>query len=314
MAKITQQFATDGFAIWLNGNLPKFDFDVHINEWVLPKSNTYMDIGIRLYDSKNITDCFIFVPYVISQSELVDLSLKLSNEKIARGICNANCSIKTSSDSPIIEIEYNGRKENIIYLANTSLAINPKSYGTLLQITLTDVIPLLVHTDSYIRFRIPHKTLDTFFSTKKHDYKFQFETPIITDRYNYVIKLNEVRSLPYEIRSIFSKSKQNIHEVIISLSVNEKYIVDDSLCHKTRHLESDLYEDYVPNTFSCSDIIVYQWNNQNKNHYNFNIKIDYSSIMWRSLLLYSFLLILFNFIGNLLWKLVSLIPCFNWLA
>jgi len=307
MAKISQQFATDGFAIWLNGNLTEFDFDVHINEWILPKNNSYIDIGIRLYNSKNITDCFVFVPYIFSQNELVDLSLKLANENIARGICNANCLIRTSSNSPIIEIEYNEKKENVINLSSTSLTIISINYGMLIQITLTNVIPLLIYEESYIRFRLPHKTLDTFFRTKKHDYKFQFDSPVIIDRYNYVIKFNEVRSLPFEIRNVFSKSKQNLNEVITYLSINEKYIIDNSFCQNIRNLESDLYENYVPDEFSCSDVIVYQWHTQNKRHYIFNIRIDYSNIVWSSFLLYAILFILFNFIGNILWELIFLL-------
>lgn len=314
MTKIAQQFATDGFAIWLSGSLSKFDYDIHINEWLLPQSNSYIDIGIRLYNTKNLSDCYIYVPYIFTLNELNDLSLTLANENIARGIFNANCSIKSSSNSPIIEIEYNGRKENIISLSSTSLNIENIGQGTLLTIPITPVIHRLVHDESYLRFRLPHKTLDVFFHTKKHNYKFQFESPVITERYNYVIKLNEVRSLPFEIRNIFTKAQQNINKVITTLSVNEQYIVDDSFCYKVRHLEEDLYANYVPDVFSCSNVIVYQWYIKDKSHYNFNIKIDYSHIMWRSFFLYAFLFILFTFLGNILWKLLSLIPYLSWLA
>lgn len=304
MGRITQQFATDGFAIWMKGNQSNYNFDIHINEWIQPKDKTYIDIGIRLYDSKQLKECFIYVPYNFSTDELIDLSLKLANENIARGIFNANCLIKSSSNSPITEIEYNGRKENIINLSATQNKIKKMNNGTLLIIDFTDIVSLLVHEESYIRFRIPHKTLSTFFKTKKYNYKFQFESPVMTQRYNYVIKLNEVRSLPFEIRSIFPTSEQTVKKVITTVSVNEEYVVDDSFCYKTRHLETDLYENYVPHSFQCTNVIVYQWLVENKEHYNFNIKMDYSAIMPGSFFLYALLFILFTFIGNILWELI----------
>lgn len=313
MGKIQHQFSTDGFAIWLTGNNNEHDFDVHINEWIIPKDKNYIDIGIRLYDITQINSCSIFIPYLVSNNDITDLGYTLSNEKIARGIFNANCSIKTSSTSSIIEINYNERNENIICLNAISPIIQSINNGTLINLPFTPILPMLTSNEAYIRFRIPHKTLDAFFQLKHHSYKFQFESPIATERYNYVIKINEVRSLPLEIRSMFHESNQNLKKVIVTLSANENYIVDDSTCYKMRHLESDLYENYVPSNFSCEKVIVYQWLVSNKKHYNFNIKIDYSNIMWDSLLIYALLLTLFSFMGNFLWKLLTLIPCLEWL-
>lgn len=314
MRKIKQQFTTDGFAIWITGEEEKYSFDVHINEWLTPKKESYIDFGLRLFNTSKIANCFIYVPYFLSLDEIADLASKLNDEKISRGIFNANCCIKTSSVSPIIEIGYNGRKENVITLSAVSVTVSAVGTGSLIEISIADIVPSLIHEESYLRFRLPHKTLDSFFKMKKHSYKFQFESPVITERYNFVIKLNEVRSLPFEIRKIFPESKQNVQKVITSLSANEKYIVDDSACYKIRHLEVDLYENYVPEIFSCSETITYQWLMTNpKSHYNFNIKIDYSCIMWKSFLLYSFLFIIFSFLGNFLWELFKLIPCFRWI-
>lgn len=303
MGKLKQQFSTDGFAIWTTGNQEEHKLDIHISEWLNPPIHNYIDIGIRIYNSNNITDCFIFVPYSLNNNELIDLAPNLAEEKVARGIFNANCSIHSSSDSQIIKMVYKGRKENIIILSNIP-SVKQLGGGSLIHIPLNSIKPELIYNDSYIRFRIPHKTLNKLFIQKNHDFKFQFESPILTDRYNYVIKVNEVRSLPFEVRNIFPKSGVQVLKIISIFYADEKYTIDDSLCYKIRNLEHDLFDSYMPNDFSCTNIIVYQWIIENKLHYNFNIKIEHSRIIWISLLVYALLIIFFNFVSNILWELL----------
>lgn len=314
MSKIQQSFTNDSFAIWLTGFVESYNFDVHINEWFNPDFNNFIDFGIRIYDARNLDTCNIFIPYDLTSNEIVDLSEKLSDESIARGIFNTYCSIRCSSNSSIIEIEYNNRKENILQLSSLQPKINQLNIGILLELSFEHIKQNLSSDELYIRFRLPHKTFNTFLQSKSHDYKFAFESPVVTDRYNYLIKLNDVRALPLEIRILFSKANQNIGKVITTLSANDQFIVDDSFCYKTRTLEEELYKNYVPDNFSCSNVIVYQWLSQNRSNYNFNIKIDSNKILKSSLCLYAFLIIFFSFIGNILWKLFTYIPLFRWLA
>lgn len=313
MLKVQQKFSSDSFAIWLLGSEDEYKFDIHINEWITPTGYNYIDFGIRIY-SHDVSICNFFVPYQIELDEIEDLSDKLANETIARGIFNTDCTIKLNSNSPIIEIAYNERYENIIKLSSLSPRLTTQSEGTLISFYFNAVNNLLTTNELYIRFRLPHKTLDSLFSTKRHDYRFTFESPIITDRFNYLIRLNDLRVLPFEIRTQFSQSSQHLDRVIATLSANEQYVIEDLDCYKIRYLETNLYQNYVPNNFSCENVISYQWVKSKRNSYIINTKLDSYRIMWTSLSLYALLVILFTIIGNILWKLLTLLPWLSWLS
>lgn len=61
--------------------------------------------------------------------------------------------------------------------------------------------------------------------------------------------------------------------------------MNDSNCYRIRRLEEELYCDYAPDGYNCSDAITYQWvEERDKNmkaHYNFYFDIVYSNISKR---------------------------------
>ena len=85
MSNIQHRVFNDGFAIWFDGTSQSFEFDVHINEWINEKSN-FIDIGLRIYNTNQISKGYIYVPFSLSNNDIVDLSHHLSSEKIARGL------------------------------------------------------------------------------------------------------------------------------------------------------------------------------------------------------------------------------------
>lgn len=266
-------FVNDGFAVFAVGIKTQCKCDVHVNEWMSPSTINFIDFGVRIYDAGQVKKLGIYVPFEIDITEIIDLSESLCNEKVARGIFNTICSIKQSGDNPIIEIEYNGRKENLIKFCQDDLTIRKLSSGTIIYFNIASLHTLLTQTELYIRFRLPHKSISNLFLTVPWSIKSLFESPVEKYQYNYVMKINEVRSLPFEVRCIPELANQKIDKIIVTLTTNEQYDVNDSDCYKVRQLEEDLYSTYVPNDFLCSNAVVYQWLIENKVHYNFNFTI-----------------------------------------
>ena len=312
MSNIQHRVFNDGFAIWFDGTSQSFEFDVHINEWINEKSN-FIDIGLRIYNTNQISKGYIYVPFSLSNNDIVDLSHHLSSEKIARGLFNTACAINVPIDSSLIQLSYNNRTEDIIPLKLLSPQINSLDNKTLIQLSFDTVHPKLCNQETYLRFRFPHKSMNQCFVLSKHDYKIIFESPIIKDKINHTLKINEFRSLPDDIRHTLTKTTQKINKTILTVSATQEYIIDDSTCYKIRHLENDLFLDYVPSIFSCDNAIIYQWITSNKKRYNFNTKIEIQKISRESMLMYAGMIIFLSFIGNILWKLLTFIPCFNWL-
>lgn len=297
----------DGFALWFTGNAQSFEFDVHINEWINGESN-FIDFGIRIYNTSMVSNGFLYIPFNLLLADISDLSPHLSDENVARGIFNAACKIVTDTNNPLIIIEYNNRAENIIPLRLLYPKIEKVTGGVLLQLSFADVIPTLNTEETYIRFRFPHKSLDNSFSRLKHDYKVIFESPIITDKVSYTIKVNELRSLPSEVRCLFKESSQKINKIILTLSADQEYIIEDSNCYKIRHIEENLYTNYVPKLFKCNSALAYQWIVSDKNHYNFFVRIETKKILYTSLIMYAIIVILLSLLGNLIWELLTRIP------
>lgn len=293
----------DGFAIWLDGNNKQFD--VHINEWMMPLFGNFIEFGIRVYEANHVNKIGLFIPFYITESEIVDLSSSLENEPVARGIFNAYCKITSYSNCPISEIEYKGRKENIIKLSFLKKHIEKCCQGTIIYFDISYVHTILTQNEIYIRFRVPHKSLDVLFFNKKQNLKSLFESPVIKYQFNYIMKINDIRSLPQEVRCIPELSSQDIKKIVVLISCKEDYDIDDKECYKIRLLEKDLFSSHVPPNFDCNNVITYQWREQSKKNYVFKFVINNESISKKSLFEYAIIVIVLSAIGSALWQCVS---------
>lgn len=296
-------FANDGFAIWLYGN--KKQIDVHINEWLTPSFCSFIEFGIRVYEANQVNKIGLFVPFFVTKSEIVDLSASLGNESVAREIFNAYCKITSSSNIPIIEIEYNGRTENIIKSTFLNIYTENCGQGTIIYFDISCVHKILSQNEIYIRFRMPHKTLDVLFENRKQNLKSLFESPVIKCQFNYIMKINEVRSLPQEIRCIPELSFQAVQKIVVSVFCKEQYDINDRECYKIRQLENNLCSYYIPFKFDCDKVITYQWRELSKKHYNFNFVINSERISKKSLFEYAVIVIALSAIGSALWQFVT---------
>ena len=128
------------------------------------------------------------------------------------------------------------------------------------------------------------------------------QSPILSEKYGYSIRINESRLLPEEITRIGAFHRQKLKKALITLSIHEDYELNDLGCYRIHRLEEALYEDYLPKDYNIDDVITYQWN-QNREHnfqgqFNFYYSITRESVSKGSMLLYMILLLAVGVIGD----------------
>ena len=133
-------------------------------------------------------------------------------------------------------------------------------------------------------------------------------SPVVMQKYGYSIRINEARLLPTEINKIEVLHQQRIRKALVTISIDEEYELNDSNCYRIRRMEEDLYKDYAPPGYDCSDVITYQWvEERDKNmkaHYNFYFDIVHSKISQNSVLLYVLIMLLTAVAGNAIYGLI----------
>lgn len=307
-------FINDNFAVFSNSSSTKHKYDIYINDWLVYPTGNYIDFGIRLYDLPNINSLYIYVPYKINLEDIQDLAPLFGNEKTARAIINTNIKIIASTSSPIIEISYSKGKDTIIFLSLLNYSLRTCENGTLISFSFDKVHTHFKDCNCYIRFRIPHKSLDRIYTSKKHDYKFSLNSPIITDVYQHTIRINEFRSLPIEVRQMLSTGEEPIIKAHFFLSSNDEIDINNNVCENIRPLENDLFEEYIPKTFKTQNALVYQWVKKPSKYLSFSFKCSTSKIQILSLSIYCIIVVFLAIVANILWELLKHSPLFNWLV
>lgn len=68
-----------------------------------------------------------------------------------------------------------------------------------------------------------------------------------------------------KVINVFTKEIEKLNILIeddkiigTSVSIDEAYELNDSNCYRIRRMEEDLYKDYAPHGYDCSDVITYQ--------------------------------------------------------
>ena len=289
----TRKFADDGWGIWINGDDRS---TVYLNEWINPKGKSYVDIAIRIYGAKKANELNIYVPFGITADEITDLSVELEDDAILRGLFNTNGMVDAEKNESTSELKYDGRTVSLINLSKEILKAKRVAEGTVITAALNKIQQHITSDEAYVIFRIPHRTLDEVFTPKMNvrgsieRLKELISSPVVMQKYGYSIRINEARLLPTEINKIEVLHQQRIRKALVTISIDEEYELNDSNCYRIRRMEEDLYKDYAPPGYDCSDVITYQWVEERaanmKAHYNFYFDIVHSKISQNSVLLY----------------------------
>lgn len=315
----TRKFADDGWGIWIDGDDRS---TVYLNEWINPKGKSYVDIGVRIYGAKKANDLNIYVPFEITEHEIADLSVELSDDNILRGLFNTNGIVDAEKNEYTSELRYDGRTVSLINLSKEIMKAKRVAEGTVITAALNKIQQHITSDEAYVIFRIPHRTLDEVFTPQMNvrgsieRLKELISSPVVMQKYGYSIRINEARLLPTEINKIEVLHQQRIRKALVTISIDEEYELNDSNCYRIRRMEEDLYKDYAPPGYDCSDVITYQWVEERgknmKAHYNFYFDIVHSKISQKSVLLYMLIILITAVAGSALYDLIINIITVLW--
>ena len=305
MPKKQRKFADDGWAVWIDGEDTS---TIHINDWLNPKGKSYVDIAIHIRGIKSSKALNVYVPFPIMKEEIEDVSLSFGDTKILQAIFSAACIVDYKKNQHTSEIAYNGKTVDIVHISTTSFDVEAISNGTLIRVDLQELQTHLDNDEGYFIWRMPHKSLDTIFKpcvdveNAMERLRDLITTPVVSEKYGYSIRINESRLLPEEITRIGMFHRQKLSKAVITLSVDEKYELNDSNCYRIRRLEENLYRNYLPKDYQYDDVITYQWNQSRENNlqgqFNFYYSITKNSVSRGSMFLYMILLLAVGVIGD----------------
>ena len=241
--------------------------------------------------------------------EIDDISLAFKNEEIARATFSSGCIFDFMKNEYTSEIAYNRKTVDIVHLSKLEPTLDKLSDGTLITVNYGHIQSYIDNEEGYFSFRLPHKSLDRVFSTYKSAGSFLtrlrdlITTPIQSEKYGYSIRVNEARNLPPEINKIGAFHRQKLKKAVVTVSVSEDYEINDANCFQIRRLEEELYRDFVPQGFSCDDVITYQWKESRKEdvlHGKFNsyLNIKRDAVSAASMVIYMILLVIMGGFGN----------------
>ena len=307
-----RSFADDGWAVWIDGDDVS---TVYLNDWLSPRGHSFVDLAVRIRGIQATRSLSLFIPFSVSKEELRDISLLLQDEQILRATFSAGCIIDYLKNDCTSEVAYNGRTVDLVHISRFGFSLEPLADGTMLSVDLEALREYLVNDEAYFLFRLPHKSLDEVFCRKINvggllgRVRDLLTTPVLSEKYGYSVRINEARLLPPEINRIGAFHRQKLKKAVITLSINDAYEVSDRNCYRIRRLEENLYRSYVPEGFSCEDVITYQWNQTREynlqGHFNFYLEIGRESISRTSMFAYMILLLMVGAGGNALWTLIQ---------
>ena len=314
MGKKNRKFVDDGWALWIDGDDKS---TIYLNEWINPKGKNYVDVSVRVYGAKQTKKVNLFIPFEVQKDEVCDLSYMLSDSSALRALFNTNGKVNSEKTKYTSELRYDNRTVTLVNLVEEFTQINYVSYGTVFSVDFEFIKEFITADEAYMIFRIPHKTLDKVFAPEINVKGFfnklnlLIQSPILSEKYGYSIRINEARLLPPEINEIETLYEQRIRKALVTISLDDEYDMNDSSCYRIRRLEAELNRDYAPEGYDCSDAITYQWVAERdvnmKAHYNFYFSLEHNKISKMSMLLYLVIVVFLGVTDAVIYDLIKMI-------
>ena len=317
MAKEQRKFVDDGWAFWIDGDDTS---NIYLNDWLNPKKKSYVDVAIQIHGVKISKSLHVYVPFAVSKDEIEDVSLFFRDKKFLQATFSAGCIIDYMKNQYTSEIAYNGKTVDIVHISTLDYKISSLSEGTLIEVDLDKLQPYLDNDEVYFIWRMPHKSLDEVFHKRMNvgniisRLEDLITSPVVAEKYNYSIRINEARRLPEEIIRIGAFHRQKLNKAMVTLSIDENYELNDAGCCCIRRLEENLYQGFLPKDCKCADTVTYQWYQDREyseqGHFHFYYNIAKSSISRGSMFLYIVILLGIGVAGELLSDVVKAL--FGW--
>ena len=314
MGSKKRRFADDGWALWIDGDDRS---TIYLNEWINPKGRNYVDISVRVYGAKETKTVNLFVPFEIEASEITDLSHMLADSRALRALFNTNGMVDSEKTKYTSELRYDNRTVSLINLTDEFTEVKEVSYGTVITVNFEFIKTFITADEAYLIFRIPHKTLDKVFApvidvgSMFDRINSLIQSPMISEKYGYSIRINEARLLPPEINEIEEMQEQRIRKALVTISLGDEYEMNDSTCYRIRRLEAELNRNHAPDGYDCSDAITYQWveerDSNMKAHDNFYFTMERNEISKLSIFFYIVIVLFIGVTDGIIYDLFKLL-------
>lgn len=307
MSKKKRKFVDDGWAIWTDGD----DVcTVYLHDWLNPKGKSYIDLSIRIRNVKANSRMRVYIPFEVSREDINDVSLFFNNTKILQAVFGSACIVDYKKNEFTSEVAYMGKTVDILHLSTFDYKLSKLSDGTLVDIDFGALQPYIDNDEAYIVWRMPHKTLDRLFKSRvgagsiMSRFRDLITSPVLFEKHGYSVRINEPRLLPEDVTRVGSFHRQKIKKAVVTISISDDYDLNDEGCYRIRHLEDELYSDYIPTKYKTDDVISYQWHqNRESNyqgHFNFYYNITRNSVNGTTMTVYMILLMALAVAGEIL--------------
>ena len=312
MAKKQRKFVDDGWAIWTDGD----DVcSIYLHDWLNPKGKSYVDMAVHIRNVRLNTRMRVYIPFDVSREEIDDVSVLFNDTKILQAVFGSACIVDYKKNDFTSEIAYTGKTVDIVHISTLDYQLSPLSDGTLMDIDLAPLQPFLDNDEAYFIWRVPHKSLDKLFKSRVgagsllSRFRDLVTSPVLSEKHGYSVRVNEPRLLPEEITRVGSFHRQKINKTVITISLSEDYDINDEGCYRIRHLEEELYGEYIPHKYKTEDVISYQWQQNRETdlqgQFNFYYNITKNAVNGATMTVYMILLMLLAVAGEILGDIVK---------
>jgi hypothetical protein len=297
--------------------------DFQINYWKLPKKHwgysRFLDLGLLLYDAKDVSSILFYVPFKLSADQLSDLGKQLADDNLLSILFNEP--FKVENNPNIRDYRYatsTGEKKQsfwIACLASSDFCIHPLEHGTLVEVLLKTKPSLqkeIKNADEensdklniYIRIRInklEDKSLSYIESVSNDFFQSVFSrTEMMNLHINAIGEFNEA-----DYKDLVSKHSfvafYKVHFFFIGSSEDETILGTTSYTDN-RLLDSDKWTPYIgnnnPQNRKC---LAYHWKKTGPiESCNIFLRTVYSSANVWKILKYSILVVILGAFGSFL--------------
>lgn len=313
------------FAIWCKKKTSptssSYIMDLHVNLWDLTDESPYIDFGIKIQNFRDLLQICVQFPFYITNNEIEDLSVKLTQRNIAYLIFNDDC--KVISDRHLFKIQPSTNTSDddlLLYVISENgfdIKNNPAKTETYLHLPFEKIIgndKFNGCQNLYIRFRINSDKIKEELFCKIKDKNKYFESAFIKhDILDF--KINKIRNLSEESIDRFRTDHyelacfKKIHLLVMESSEKEISLFSSPF-QECRRLENGwieyLRDGKQTKTKRCDDIIAYHWkktpepDKESIKEYSNMIKISGSVSSAKVIIIYIMVVLVLGVSGSLI--------------
>lgn len=302
----------DSFAIGVlsDGNVVAH-VDLSINVWADIGHSSEIDLGIQIPCKEDISGLFIYVPFRINKSDVVDLSPAFRDNEFNQVLFNRDCETICCGSRTIVADDCDNSLLVFPFARDEGLTVDYLEGGSLLSLRYDASLLPRGTSSLYFRMRMPFISLSNLLSGPA-DMREVITGPIVPFRTMNSIAVNQVRGLPSSVVRRLVDSKTDIGETHIAVIAPRQWVVNSFLTpYRVRPLENVAWEKYQPrlkygssilHSKGC-DMFVYQWLISDCNT-SLQLEFSRKRITALTLLFYLAILFLINLLSEVLIRLV----------